>query len=414
MKILFITTKSPYPLYEGRALRTYNLIKQVSRQHDVILLTFVQTEEELAGVDHMRSICAHVEAFPLHLGGRKRELLADIILDLFSIKPLLANKYRSRAMRRRIQEILHGQDIALVHLDMLHLGEYARLCREKPIVLVEHNVESLLLRRRVQQETNWLAKAYLYLQYLKLRRYEKRVCRTVDHVVTVSEQDARDLKEMAESDNFTSIPNGVDTSYFHNTAPSPEPNTLVYVGGLGWFPNYDAIKHFAESILPEIVRELPDVKLTVIGKTPDRKKLQGLADNPHIRFAGLVEDIRPILARTAAYIVPLRVGGGTRLKILDALAMEQAIVSTSIGCEGLDVQHGENILIADEPKAFAAEVVRLLRDRKLAHRLGAAGRKLAHGKYEWTLLAKQLERVYTGVLRVRSDEPRPAEAERAL
>ncbi len=394
MKILVLTTKSPFPLHEGRALRTYNLIKQVSKKHEIHLFTFVQTPEEVSGVEQMRTICAQVEAEPLYLGAGKWRILLDLVRELVSASPLLAVKYRSRAMRKKIQSLLSSGEIDLVHLDMLHLGDYLDVCRNKPVVMVEHNVESVLLRRRVENESNLFRKAYLYYQYLKLRRYEARVCRRADHVVTVSEIDAELLRNLSGATGITPIPNGVDTGYFQDTGAPRRAHGLVFVGGLGWFPNYDAIRYFCAEVLPRVAAEIPDVTLTVVGKSPDDRKMRDITGNPRVRLTGLVDDVRSAISEADAYVVPLRIGGGTRLKILDALSMGKAIVSTSVGCEGLDVVPGRHLLVADDPEAFAREVVGVLRDRERARRLGEAGRRLVQQKYEWEIIAKELDRVY--------------------
>jgi len=394
MRILVITTKSPYPLYEGRALRTYNLLRQVAKKHEILLLTFVQTPEELEGVAHMRTFCSHVDAVPLHLETGKGTLVLDLLRELFSAAPLHAVKYRSRSMREKMRALVSSGTIDLVHLDMLHLGDYLDLCAGKPVVLVEHNVESVLLRRRVENTSNPLIKLYLFYQYLKLRAYEAQLCRRVNHVVAVSELDAKLIGELAGISNVTSISNGVDTAYFRASEGRRRPNSLVFVGGLTWFPNQDAIRYFCVQVLPRVAAEIPDVSLTVVGKNPREINIPEVAENPRVRLTGLVEDVRPHISEATAYVVPLRIGGGTRLKILDALAMGKPLISTSVGCEGLDVVAGEHLLTADTADAFAREIVRVLHDPELGRRLGAAGRELVERKYEWNVIGQELDRVY--------------------
>lgn len=404
MKILVVTTKSPYPLYEGRALRTYNLIKQAARKHEIYLYSFVQTPEEVAGIEHMRSLCKEVYAEPLYLGAGKARVALDLARDACSAAPLHAIKYRSARMRARIRELIGREGIDLVHLDMLHLGDYADAVGDLPVVLVEHNVEWILLKRRADSEHTWLRRRYFAWQTEKLRRYEARMCARADEVVAVSDLDAEELRRLGGR-RVTSIPNGVDTSFFDGVQAPEVPNSLVFVGGLTWFPNRDAIGYFCEQVLPLVAAEVPDVRLTVVGKNPDPRAVREIAGNARVRLTGLVEDVRPLIAEAAAYVVPLRVGGGTRLKILDALSMGKAIVSSSVGCEGLEVTHGEHLLVADEPQAFAAEIVRVLRDRALAQRLGAAGRALVERRYEWGVIAGDLLQVYQSAAERRARRP---------
>lgn len=399
MNILVITTKSPYPLYEGRALRTYNLLKQLARRHTLYLCTFVQTPEELEGVERMREFCAEVEVEPLYLGRGRWRILWDIVRELFTRSPLLAVKYRTRAMRQRIRRLLQRVPIDVIHLDMLHLADYLDESTNRPVVLVEHNVESVLLRRRVENEANALRRFYLAYQQRKLERYEAWACARADHVITVSELDAESIRHLAPNATVTPIANGVDTEFFRTTGVATLPNRLIFVGGMTWFPNYDAIRYFADEILPRIAREVPDVMLTVIGKNPDDKGMRELTANPRLRFTGLVDDVRPHISEATVYIVPLRIGGGTRLKILDALSMQKAIVSTSVGCEGLSVVPGEQLLVADTAEQFATEVLRVLRDRALAVRLGENGRALVQRKYEWSVIVTDMLPVYDGCVK---------------
>jgi len=399
VRILVITTKSPYPLYEGRALRTFNLLKQVARKHEIFLLSFVQTPEELEGIEHLRPFCSHVEAVPLHLGHARWHIAMDVLREVFGVAPLHAVKYRSRAMRKKLRALLATGTIDVVHLDMLHLGEYLKLCTGMPVVLIEHNVESVLLRRRMDNASSPLAKLYFYYQYLKLRAYEARLCRLAEQVVAVSELDARALEELAGITGVTPISNGVDTHYFRALEAPTRANSLVFVGGLTWFPNHDAIRYFCAEVLPRVAAEIPDVSLTVVGKSPQESSIREIAENPRVRLTGLVDDVRPLISEAAVYVVPLRIGGGTRLKILDALAMGKPLISTSVGCEGLAVVSGEHLLIADSSDAFAREIVRLLRDPALGRRLAAAGRQLVERKYEWSVIAQELDRVYERCVR---------------
>lgn len=400
MKILVVTTKSPFPLYEGRALRSYNLIKQVSADHEVHLLSFVQTAQDLAGLEHMRGVCAHVEHQKLYFRWPRLSLLWDAVRELWGAAPLQVVKYRSKGMRVALRRLIAEQAYDLVHLDMLHLAEYLPLCAGLPTVLMEHNVESVILARRAATETRWWARYYLRYQERKLRRFEAAACRLADQVVAVSAPDAQALGEMSGRE-VVNVPNGVDTTFFRagtSQPVHPERAGLVYVGGFSWFPNADAVRYFVEQIFPLILARQPEATLTVIGPGLHLVDGQDWARHPQLRLAGLVDDIRPFVDAAAVYVVPLRVGGGTRLKILDALAMSKAVVSTSVGCEGLALVPGDNILVADSPERFAEQVLRLLDAPTLAHKLGTQGRGFVEQHHEWQGLAKRLIEAYRAAI----------------
>ncbi|RPH46477.1 MAG: glycosyltransferase [Burkholderiales bacterium] len=411
MKILAVTTKSPYPLNEGRALRTYNLLRQLALHHEVHLVSFVQTQEDVDGLGAMRAFCATVEAEPLYLDHPRLRLAADACLEPFGAVPLQVIKYRTAGMRRRLARLLERHTFDAVHLDMLHLAEYLPMFPHATRVLTEHNVESALLARRADTETRPLQRAYLRYQTGKLARYEARACAAADEVVAVSEPDAALLRAMDPAIRVTTVPNGVDTGYFRaDPDVVPEPGRMAFVGGFTWFPNLDAIRWFVDTTLPRIAEAVPQARLTVVGRQPDTAATRAIAADPRVELTGGVDDIRPIVSRASVFVVPLRIGGGTRLKILDALSMGRAVVSTRIGCEGLDVEPGRSILIADDPESLARETARVLADPELAARLGAEGRALVERRYDWRVIARDLDRVYRAPPRSGADAPRAAAA----
>jgi len=333
--------------------------------------------------------------------------LKDALVELFSPAPLPVVKYRTRAMRAKLRSMLVEHQYDLVHLDMLHLAGYIDDCGDTPVVLIEHNVEHVILDRRADTETRWLQRTYLRYQAAKLKDYEAKACQRADHVVAVSDLDAEQLRALAPHASVTCVPNGVDTEFFSAGQCVKRPASLVFVGGFTWFPNLDAIRYFSEDILPKLKRLVPDVKLTVIGKYPDSPAVQEIARHPEIVLAGLVDDIRPYVDSAMAYIVPLRIGGGTRLKILDALAMSKPIVSTTVGCEGLDVEHGKTIVVADTPDDFAAAVAKALSNPDWAQQIGEEGRRLVERKYDWAAVAQGLMRVYVAAREAGSGKGRP-------
>jgi glycosyltransferase involved in cell wall biosynthesis len=260
-------------------------------------------------------------------------------------------------------------------------------------ILGEQNVDSSVWYRLARTEPNPLRKLIFYSQYRSFMGYESRICRYFDMCICVSAQDQKELASLCPGTAIEVVPNGVDPDYFRPGETEEDETRLVFTGSMDWHPNEDAVLYFCERIFPLIRAELPEIKFYIVGSNPTDRvlKLRGIEG---VIVTGSVEDVRPYIASAAVYIVPLRIGGGTRLKILQALAMKKAVISTSIGCEGLDLQQDKHLLVADEPRQFAARTVQLIRDRSMRSRLGDDGKALVQERYDWDVIARKLELVY--------------------
>lgn len=307
--------------------------------------------------------------------------------------PFSVLAHRSGAYRKAIREILTREAIDLLHVDTIGLAPYRRLCPNIPSVLTHHNIESRLMERRAETEDNPLWKSYTTLQARRLRTYEAEQSPLFDVNIMVSSKDQADLCRIAPGVTAEVIPNGVDTSYFSPTLEDQEVSA-VYTGGMNMYANKDAVLYFIREIWPIILRDHPDAKFYAIGQDPPRELRDHAARDPSVVVTGFVDDIRPYVRKCAVYVTPLRVGGGTRLKILDALAQGKAIVSTTVGCEGIAVTPGKDILIEDEPTRFAAQVSTLFSDYEMRGRLGLAARRLAVACYDWSIIGDDLQRLY--------------------
>jgi glycosyltransferase involved in cell wall biosynthesis len=265
-------------------------------------------------------------------------------------------------------------------------------------VLFTHNVEATIWRRHYEVASNVIWKAISWQEWRKMEAAERRYLRLADRVLAVSETDRDAFAAFLSAEKLTVIPTGVDVEYFQPLAGEETANSLVFTGSMDWLPNEDAILYFADAILPLIREHSPEVFLDVVGRNPSRK-LQALAESEKsIRLTGWVDDIRPFVGRSSVCIVPLRIGGGTRLKIFEAMAMGKAVVSTSVGAEGLAVRSGENIVLADTPNDFAQAVISLLRDPRRRQQLGAAARTLVQENYSWTIVANDFARTLQEVI----------------
>jgi len=393
MNILLISSRNPYPPHGGHSQRTFNLIKYAAQNHDIFLLTFVEKDENLGNVSAMRKISADVYPFYIPDEQSKWRFALSLIRNLFSPLPYTAQKYDTSEMRCKIRELLEEREFDILQCDAPDLAQYTDEVGDISKVVVNHNVESKLMYRRCVYARNILEKMYLYFQSFKMRKYERRICERFDNCVVVSEIDKEELQRISPEAKISVVPNGVDIEYFRPTYEDFAENTLIFVGGMTWFPNLDGALWFCEEIWPLVKREIPEPKMSFIGRNPPKKVLE-LAKTDNIEAPGFVDDIRPYVSKAAVYVVPLRVGGGTRLKILDAMAMGKAVVSTSIGCEGLEVTPEENIIVADSAEEFAKRTVELLRNPDLIKRLGIAGRKLTEEKYDWNIIGMKMEEVY--------------------
>jgi glycosyltransferase involved in cell wall biosynthesis len=260
----------------------------------------------------------------------------------------------------------------------------------KAVVLFEHNVEYMIWKRLHEVEKRPWRRALLALEWRRMRRYEAKACARADLTVAVSEADRALLAANAPGADIRAIGTGVDTAYFHPNGAVEAPATLVFTGSMDWYPNEDAISYFIAAILPGLRREVPGLSLTVVGRDPsDRLRAACAAAGVHV--TGTVADVRPYVTEAAVYVVPLRIGGGTRLKIFEAMAMGKAVVATRVGAEGLPIVPGQHFLQADSPADFTQAVIALLKDAGRRHALGMAGRRLVEERYSWTEVTRQFE-----------------------
>ncbi len=400
MRILLITHLMPYPPRGGCTLRNFNLIRECARRHEIHLLTFYQKahldnpESFQSNIKEMRKYCKVVKVYDIPTDGRKFAWYSLLLLNMLSPTPYSVWKFYSRAMVRAVRAHASAHSFDLVEIGTIALANFAKLVPDLPCLMVHHNIESELLMRRSRSIKSILSRAYVALQARKLRRFERRACLSFDLHTTVSERDKRTLQEICPGARVTVVPNGVDTDYFRPAEVQIGDNSLIFIGGMSWYPNLDAMTHFTRDIWHLIRSKLPDASMNLIGRMPSKEILDFSQNNPSFKVLGFVDDVRPLMAKAAAYVVPIRVGGGTRLKILDAMAMGKAIVSTSIGCEGIEVTDGKDIVIADEPADFADKTVELLRNSELRERLGKNARETAERLYSWGKIAPTLERAY--------------------
>lgn len=394
MKLLLLTPQLPYPPRQGTALRNWGLVRHLGRAHTVTVLSFAEPGQAVA--EPLRAACARVVTVPL-----PRRTRADRLRGLLAPEPDLAQRLASAPMAQALSDLLAAERFDLVQVEGLELARYLPLAAGTPVLYDAHNAEYVLQRRAfatdLRQPRRWPRALYSALQWPRLKRFEARTVRAAWAVTCCSTEDAAALHALApERARPVVVANGLDVAEYAAAEVAPAAPTVVFTGKMDYRPNVDAVTWFAEAIWPRVRARLPVAEWLIVGQQP-APAVRALHGRAGITVTGAVDDIRPYVARAAAYIAPLRMGGGTRLKLLEAMALARPIIATPIGAEGFAVRHDQELLLADAPAAFAEAVVRVLNDPALARRLGQAGLAFATAHYDWRVIIPALEHVLAGL-----------------
>ena len=397
MKILWLNAGLLLPLDKGGKLRTWHLMRHLARRHDITYLSFSDATQTAADRDGMLEVCRRLVTVPRRDPGKgTARFYLDAARHLLDPVPYAVAKYRSRTYGERLSALLQQDRFDAIVCDFLPPVVNLPERLPCPAILFTHNVEAEIWRRHAETARQVVSRRLLARQWRRMLRFERAALARFDLVLAVSEVDGRTFERLypgALRRPVHVVQTGVDTGYFTPQSDGTDAGTsraLVFTGSMDWLPNEDGMTFFAREILPLVRRAEPAASLSIVGRTPT-PAVRRLADEAGIEVTGRVEDVRPHIAAGAIYVVPLRIGGGTRLKIFEAMAMGKAVVSTTIGAEGLPVTHGDTIVIADSPAAFADAVVRLLRDPGERQRLGAAARRLVVDRYDWSAVAEDFE-----------------------
>lgn len=405
MKILWLSHLVPYPPKGGVLQRSYNLIRETSKYHSVSLLAFIQPdliESRFPSLEtglkeaheHLGEFCDQVTFIDIpcessHFG---KHLLA--LKSLLTKNPYTINWLISDSMRSAITQANKKTKFDIIHFDTISLAPYVCQFTNIPKVLNHHNIESHMVIRRAQQEKSLLKHIYFYLEGKKLLNYEKKTCPLFDCHLTCSTVDSTRLSSISPSLLITEIPNGVDINYFQPQPVNTKEGHLIFAGSLSWYPNRDAMLYFANEIWPLLNKTSPEVTMNVVGSSPPAELLELAANDGNFIVHGYVDDVRQYISSAAVYICPIRDGGGTKLKILDAFSMGMATVAHPISCEGIDVEDGVNIFLASTPMEFASKINQLLADPELRRDMGLQARALVEKNYNFSQIGTKLSKQY--------------------
>lgn len=401
MNVLWLSHNVPYPPIGGVLQRSYHLLKHIATEHRVHLLAFNQkalhrTTKEVAHAEKaLKHFCSSVEIFPIASDASRLKWCKLVAESFFTEEPYTINWTKSQEMHNAIRNLAAKIKIDIAHFDTIGMVEYFNDIKEPIKILNHHNIESLMMRRRSEKEGNLLRKAYFYFEAKKIEAQEKMYLSKVNLNLVVSEPDAQRIRQLDPNCHVEIIENGTDIDFFESDASVPQDvGHLLFVGGLKWYPNRDAMDYFCESIWPELIRRHENLRFTVVGAHPPKHLIKKGYMDQRIKVTGYVDDVRVFFQRADIFVCPIRDGGGTRLKVLDAMAMGKAIVATSIGCEGIDVVPGKDVLIANSPSEFVSQITFLLSNPALKRELGNRARKLAVEKYSWSRIGTHLLKVY--------------------
>lgn len=392
MRVLWVKSDFLLPPDTGGKIRTLNLLKALARQAEITLLCYAPHNlrasliEELCSFGIVPKVVFRNEETKSGFGFYRR-----VLANVASVRPYIVNKYITTEMREQIQRLAQPEQFDVVVCDFLEMAWCLDQITSLPRVLFEHNVETMIWRRYSQVETRPLRKLYFAYERKRLERFERHACQSSESVLSVSAEDRETLRREFGANGCTAVPTGVDTAFFQPQA-GEVPNRLVFCGSMDWMPNIDAFWWFYREVYPRIRRDIPDISFYLVGRRPSQDIIALTATDSSLSVTGTVDDVRPFVASGALYIVPLRVGGGTRLKIFEAMAMRRCVLSTTIGAEGLPVVDGQHLVLADSPEHFARCVTELLQDDNKRDTIARAGYELVTTQYSWDRAAGILYR----------------------
>jgi len=385
MRILYVTPRFPYPLDRGDKLKEFNLIKYLSKNNSVSLLSFTEGKEE-DSVDCLKDYCEKLHmVHRSKYGGYLRALLS-----LFTLQPLQVAYYSSVKMKKLVKNIIETENYDVVLVQLIRMAPYLFQYSVKKVLAIEDAI-SLVLEKRYRNSFG-LQNLVWYMENLKVKRFEKKVLDRFNSFTLVSERDKEVFKKYSNYDNISVIPNGVDVDYFGYRGPSTENGNLVFVGKMSASYNIDAVTFFANQIFPLIRKEVPQVKFYIVGATPHRKVLD-LANNRDIFVTDFVEDLRPYLHNAVCFVCPLRFGGGIQNKVLEAMACGTPVITTTIGADGIGAIVDGAMVIEDDPEEFASKTINLISDLERRKQMSAKAREIVERNYSWSEKVNQLEKL---------------------
>ncbi|MCP3928436.1 MAG: glycosyltransferase [Bacteroidetes bacterium] len=397
MKILWISHLLPFPPKGGVMQRSYNLLHELCKYNDIDFLTFYQTAHHAlpenllrTGIDELNKFCNVIGVYPVPGDQYKWKKILNVVAGLLTKDPYMIWWLRDKRFSNALIDAVTKKEYDVYYFDTLGLAQYLHSLPENKglTVLNHHNIESQLIHRRAKNETNIFRSFYFAMEARKRRKYERNICHQFKHNVVVSHIDKKRLLSITGKISCSEVPNGVDINYFKTTGVKQKENRIIFIGGLTFYPNIAAVRFILKNIWPCLKTQSPSLKFYIVGRQPP-KDVRRIAElDQSVVVTGYVDDIRPLMEKSAVYVCPITDGGGTKLKILDALAMEKALVAHPIACEGIDVTDGKDVFLANTPQQFIKKIIQLLDDPIRRTELGNKARYLIESKYSFNSIGK--------------------------
>lgn len=391
MKILWISPFFLHPTDRGAQIRTLGTLKELHKRHEIHFAA-LNDPRNLEGPRRSSEYSSrHIVVEHRAPDRRSPGFIPQLAGNIVSPVPLAVSRYASRRLKQEIDAL-----IATEHYDSIvcdFLASTPNLSDLGQCVLFQHNVETTIWQRHARQSRSFLEKAFFQAQGRKMETYERKVCRKAKHVIAVSDIDALRMKRMFGIETVSSVSTGVDTEYFARPDSAPHVSDIVFCGSMDWLPNVDAVEFFVSSVLPLILNQLPKTTFTIAGRSPDARVLKAIEGLPGVCVTGRVEDMRPYLWGSKISVVPIRIGGGTRLKVYECMAAGVPVVSTTVGAEGLRYSDGEDLILADDPDGLAVACVRLLSDDEARRTIAHSALDRAHNEFSWEAVSREFETI---------------------
>jgi glycosyltransferase involved in cell wall biosynthesis len=392
VRILWVKAGKLLPVDTGGKIRSYNILRHLARDHDVTLLSYYGGQRDVAYQSEIqRELPGAHTIYTAALDGGTLAQSVDYVRRVFRSAPFAVSKFTHPEVQGVVARWLREKKFDVAVCDFLSASLNFPSVLVTPTVLFQHNAESALWRRMAATESSAARRLAYQIEATKMARYERRALPKFHHVIAVSEHDRQQMLAMSPKCAISVVPTGVDTQQYAVAPPATaDPPRIIFTGSMDWEPNIDATVYFCQEVFPRVRAEFPSAQFQIVGRNPHPRVKQLTCDS--IQVTGTVPSVAEYLRDATLVVVPLRIGGGTRLKIFEAMAMGKAVISTSIGAEGLDVQSGRDLILADDAAAFAEAIVVLLRDAALRRQYEQAATKLAV-QYDWSNIVQHFAEV---------------------